>query len=44
MSESEIQSMFPDIDVSGLMDQFAGVADYIDLIKDRPPRPVFDVQ
>ena len=22
--------MFPDIDVSGLMDQFAGVADYID--------------
>ena len=25
--------MFPDIDVSGLMDQFAGVADYIDLIK-----------
>ena len=33
MSESEIQSMFPDIDVSGLMDQFAGVADYIDLIK-----------
>jgi TP901 family phage tail tape measure protein len=33
MSESEIQAMFPDIDVSGLMDQFAGVADYIDLIK-----------
>ena len=33
MSESEIQSMFPDIDVSGLMDQFAGIADYIDLIK-----------
>ena len=25
--------MFPDIDVSGLMDQLAGVADYIDLIK-----------
>ena len=33
MSESEIQAMFPDIDVSGLMDQFAGIADYIDLIK-----------
>ena len=33
MSEEEVQSMFPDIDVSGLMDQFAGVADYIDLIK-----------
>ena len=33
MSESEIQAVFPDIDVSGLMDQFAGVADYIDLIK-----------
>ena len=33
MSEEEVQSMFPEIDVSGLMDQFAGVADYIDLIK-----------
>ena len=33
MSEEEMQSIFPDIDVSGLMDQFAGVADYIDLIK-----------
>ena len=33
MSEEEVQAMFPDIDVSGLMDQFAGVADYIDLIK-----------
>ena len=26
MSEEEVQSMFPEIDVSGLMDQFAGVA------------------
>ena len=33
MSEEEVQSMFPEIDVSGLMDQFAGVAEYIDLIK-----------
>ena len=33
MSEEEVQAMFPDIDVSGLMDQFAGIADYIDLIK-----------
>ena len=33
MSEEEVQSMFPEIDVSGLMDQFAGVADYIDLNK-----------
>ena len=33
MSEEEVQSLFPEIDVSGLMDQFAGVADYIDLIK-----------
>ena len=37
MSESEIQAMFPDIDFSAQMDQFAGIADYIGLIKDDLP-------
>ena len=33
LTESEIQDMFPDIDVSGALDQFAGIATYLDLIK-----------
>ena len=33
LTEDEVQNMFPDIDVSGALDQFAGVADYLDLIK-----------
>ncbi len=33
LTETEIQSLFPDIDVSSALDQFAGVADYLDLIK-----------
>ena len=33
MSEAEIQALFPDIDFSAQMDQFAGIADYISLIK-----------
>jgi hypothetical protein len=33
LTESEVQELFPDIDVSGALDQFAGLADYLDLIK-----------
>lgn len=33
MSEAEIQALFPDIDFSAQMDQFAGIANYISLIK-----------
>ena len=33
LGESEVQTLFPDIDVSSLMDQFAGIAEYIGLIK-----------
>lgn len=33
LTEDEVQNMFPEIDVSGALDQFAGVADYLDLIK-----------
>ena len=37
MSEDEVQSAFPDIDVSDQLDQFAGIADYIGLIKEDLP-------
>ena len=33
VSEAEIQALFPDIDFTAQMDQFAGIADYISLIK-----------
>ena len=33
LTESEVQNMFPDIDVSSALDQFSGIADYLDLIK-----------
>ena len=33
MSESEVQALFPDIDFSSQLDQFAGIVSYLDLIK-----------
>ena len=33
MSESEVQALFPDIDFSTQLDQFAGIVSYLDLIK-----------
>ena len=33
MSESEVQALFPDIDFSTQLDQFAGIVNYLDLIK-----------
>ena len=33
MSEAEVQALFPDIDFSSQLDQFAGIVDYLDLIK-----------
>ena len=33
MSEAEVQALFPDIDFSTQLDQFAGIVDYLDLIK-----------
>ena len=33
LTEEEVQSFFPDIDVSTALDQYAGIADYLDLIK-----------
>ena len=33
LTEGEIAQLFPEIDFSAQMDQFAGIADYIDLIK-----------
>lgn len=33
MSEAEVQTLFPDIDFSTQLDQFAGIVSYLDLIK-----------
>ena len=33
MSEAEVQALFPDIDFSSQLDQFAGIVSYLDLIK-----------
>lgn len=33
MSEAEVQALFPDIDFSTQLDQFAGIVSYLDLIK-----------
>ena len=33
MSEAEVQALFPDIDFSSQLDQFAGIVNYLDLIK-----------
>ena len=33
MSESEVQALFPDVDFSSQLDQFAGIVSYLDLIK-----------
>ena len=33
MSEAEVQALFPDIDFSAQLDQFAGIVSYLDLIK-----------
>lgn len=33
MSEAEVQALFPDIDFSAQLDQFAGIVNYLDLIK-----------
>ena len=33
MSETEVQALFPDIDFSTQLDQFAGIVSYLDLIK-----------
>lgn len=33
LTENEVRDLFPDIDVSSALDQFAGLADYLDLIK-----------
>ena len=33
MSEAEVQTLFPDIDFSSQLDQFAGIVSYLDLIK-----------
>ena len=33
MSEADIQALFPDIDFSSQLDQFAGIVSYLDLIK-----------
>ncbi len=37
MSEEDISQMFPEINVSEGLDQFAGIADYIELIKEKLP-------
>ena len=37
MTEAEIQALFPEIDFSAGLDQFAGIADYLDLIKEDLP-------
>jgi TP901 family phage tail tape measure protein len=37
LTEAEISTLFPDIDVSAQLDQFAGIADYIGLIKEDLP-------
>ena len=33
MSEADVQALFPDIDFSSQLDQFAGIVSYLDLIK-----------
>ena len=33
MSEAEVQALFPDVDFSAQLDQFAGIVSYLDLIK-----------
>ncbi len=37
LTEAEVQALFPDIDVSSQLDQFAGIADYLGLIKSDLP-------
>lgn len=37
LTESEIAGLFPEIDFTGQLDQFAGIADYIGLIKEDLP-------
>ena len=37
MSEAEVQALFPDIDFSAQLDQFAGIVNYLDLIKSDLP-------
>ena len=37
LTEAEIANLFPEIDFTGQLDQFAGIADYIGLIKDDLP-------
>ena len=37
MSEAEVQALFPDIDFSAQLDQFAGIVNYLDLIKANLP-------
>lgn len=37
MTEAEVQAMFPEIDFSQGLDQFAGIASYLDLIKSELP-------
>ena len=37
MSEAELQALFPDIDFSAQLDQFAGIVSYLDIIKSDLP-------
>ena len=37
MSEADVQALFPDVDFSSQLDQFAGIVSYLDLIKSDLP-------